>query len=137
MAAVEGDYDSGEDFHWFGDDDGDDYATPSGAAHKSNKLFLFVHLATMLGFNLILCTPPLHFLWHCPHKPLISPRRVEISSLVFHHPPFFGITSRCFAVTNTGATDHMFPDKYAFISYKTVANLQIQKGNNAFIPVLG
>jgi hypothetical protein len=31
----------------------------------------------------------------------------------------------------------MFPDKSAFISYKAATNLQVQMGNNAFIPVLG
>ena len=36
-----------------------------------------------------------------------------------------------------GATDHMFPDKSAFISNRTVTNLQVHMGNNAFIPVLG
>ena len=42
-----------------------------------------------------------------------------------------------FTVTNSGATDHMFPDKSAFISYKLVTHLQVQMGNNSFLPVLG
>ncbi len=46
-------------------------------------------------------------------------------------------SSKHFAVADTGATDHMLPDKLAFISYKAVFNLQVWMGNNAFIPVLG
>jgi hypothetical protein len=44
---------------------------------------------------------------------------------------------RCFTVTDSGTTNHMFPYKSAFISYKLVANLQVRMGNNSFLPVLG
>jgi hypothetical protein len=36
-----------------------------------------------------------------------------------------------------GATDHMFPNKSAFILYKLMVNLQVWMGNNSFPPVLG
>ena len=42
-----------------------------------------------------------------------------------------------FTIADSGATNHMFPDKSAFISYKLVTNLQVQMGNNSFLPVLG
>jgi hypothetical protein len=42
-----------------------------------------------------------------------------------------------FTVADSGATNHMFPDKSAFISYKLVSNLQVCMGNNSFLPVLG
>jgi hypothetical protein len=42
-----------------------------------------------------------------------------------------------FAVADSDATVHMFPDKSAFISYKLVADLQVRMGNNSFLPVLG
>jgi hypothetical protein len=42
-----------------------------------------------------------------------------------------------FTVADSGATDHMLPDKSAFISYKLVTNLQVQMGNNSYLPVLG
>ncbi len=45
--------------------------------------------------------------------------------------------SRSLVVADTGATDHMTPDKSVFISYKAVSNLQVRMGNNSFIPVLG
>jgi hypothetical protein len=44
---------------------------------------------------------------------------------------------RWFAVGDSGATDHMFPYKAAFISYNAIQNLQVQMGNNSFLPVLG
>ncbi len=42
-----------------------------------------------------------------------------------------------FTVADSGATNHMFPDKAAFISYKAVTNLQVRMGINSFLPVLG
>ncbi len=42
-----------------------------------------------------------------------------------------------FTVADSGAADHMFPDKLAFISYKLISNLQVCMGNNSFLPVLG
>jgi hypothetical protein len=45
--------------------------------------------------------------------------------------------NHCFTVADLGATDHMFPDKSAFISYKLVSNLQVKMKNNSFLPVLG
>jgi hypothetical protein len=44
---------------------------------------------------------------------------------------------RCFTVTDFGATNHMFPDKSTFISYKLVTNVQVCMGNNFFLLVLG
>jgi hypothetical protein len=43
----------------------------------------------------------------------------------------------CFAVADTGATDHMVPDKSCFISYKSVSGLSVRMGNNSYVPVLG
>jgi hypothetical protein len=42
----------------------------------------------------------------------------------------------CFAIADSGATDHMLPDKSAFISYKTTSNLKVRMGNNTYLPVL-
>jgi hypothetical protein len=46
-------------------------------------------------------------------------------------------TNRHFTVADSSATDHMIPDKSAFISYKTVMHLQVRMGNNSYHPVLG
>jgi hypothetical protein len=40
-------------------------------------------------------------------------------------------------VADTGATDHMLPDKLAFISYYPVVGLQVCMGNNLFALILG
>jgi hypothetical protein len=40
------------------------------------------------------------------------------------------------AIADSGATDHMFPNKFAFISCKTTSNLKVRMGNNTYLPVL-
>jgi hypothetical protein len=40
-------------------------------------------------------------------------------------------------MADTGATDHMVPDRSAFISYKAVCNLRVWMGNNSYAPILG
>jgi hypothetical protein len=40
-------------------------------------------------------------------------------------------------VADMGATNHMLPDRSAFISYKSIRNLCVRMGNNSFAPVLG
>ena len=40
-------------------------------------------------------------------------------------------------VADTGATDHMLPDKSAFISYRPVTGCRVRMGNNSFAPILG
>jgi hypothetical protein len=40
-------------------------------------------------------------------------------------------------VADTSATDHILPDKEAFISYHLVANCHIRMSNYSFAPILG
>ena len=40
-------------------------------------------------------------------------------------------------VTDTSATNHMRPDRPAFISYMSIHNLRVQMGKNSYVPVLG
>jgi hypothetical protein len=40
-------------------------------------------------------------------------------------------------VADTGATDHMIPDKSAFISYRPCSGRRVRMGNNSFAPILG
>ena len=40
-------------------------------------------------------------------------------------------------VADTGATDHMLPEKSAFISYRPVNGRRVRMGNNSFAPILG
>ena len=50
---------------------------------------------------------------------------------------FQGISSKCMSllVADTGATDHMLPDKSAFISYYPVSGRRVWIGNNSFAPI--
>jgi hypothetical protein len=52
---------------------------------------------------------------------------------------FQGILSKRMSllVAHTGATDHMLPDKSAFISYYPVSGRRIWMGNNSFAPIVG
>ena len=40
-------------------------------------------------------------------------------------------------VADTGATDHVFPERSAFISFHRSAKSRICLGNNSFAPILG
>ena len=40
-------------------------------------------------------------------------------------------------VADSGATDHMIPDRSAFISYRRVHDLRVRMGNKSYAPVLG
>jgi hypothetical protein len=74
--------------------------------------------ATQLGNNIIL--PP-----------------TLIKSLLKAIPTKNGGTPFRLVVANTGAMDHMVPDRGAFISYKSVHGLRVRMGNNSFALVLG
>ena len=52
-----------------------------------------------------------------------------------HHGPSSTRTS--LLVADTGATDHMLPDKSAFISYHLVSGRRVRMGNNSFAPIAG
>ena len=47
------------------------------------------------------------------------------------------LPSDCTTVANTGATDHMFPDKSDFISYHCITHLRVRMGNKTYALVLG
>jgi len=56
-------------------------------------------------------------------------------SIAKPHRPSSSRTS--LLVTDTGATDHMLPDKLAFISYHLVSGRWVCMGNNSFVPIAG
>ena len=78
----------------------------------------------------------------------IDPRGVRTTPLPKHvlallrNPPAHSTTlvpgeAHSLLVADTGATDHMFPDKSAFISYRPVSGRRVRMGNNSFAPILG
>ena len=40
-------------------------------------------------------------------------------------------------VVDSGATDHMFPDQSAFITYQVESDLRVKMGNRDYLPVRG
>jgi len=142
MATVEDDYGSDDDFRWAGDEEGLDYSAVSGHHVKSNTSVGLYHVSVETldcSPTLHLCTAPsprallskcivlpdcLNLLLFCMSVPSISPSESTGSG-------------SCFTVADTGAADHMFPDKSAFISYTRIPSLQVRTGNNSYLLVLG
>jgi hypothetical protein len=134
--VADGDEDSTDSFCWDGDEDGvtfEDAHNPKAlvssykpsfpgplCCNVSVESFLPSPMcsATQLGNDIVL--PP-----------------ILIKSLLKAIPTTNGGTPFRLMVTDTGATDHMVPDRSAFISYKSVHGLRVRMGNNLFAPVLG
>ena len=52
-------------------------------------------------------------------------------------PAKHGLAHTNLIVADTGATDHVPPDKNAFISYRPVTRRRVRMGNTSFAPILG
>jgi hypothetical protein len=138
MVAVEPDNDRDkslvDDFWWYGDDDGADYkpnglvsnyfllcfqvsskSVPALASHVGSVMCGLSSDSATLGDDIVL--PP----------DLVSSLLCAISPADLHH----------LVMGDTCATNHMLPDRSAFISYKSVWHLCIRMGNNSYAPVLG
>jgi hypothetical protein len=70
-------------------------------------------------------------------QPRLSPKLIHLLGKLSLMPVDYPHPHGPFAVADTGATNHMVPDKSCFISYKLVSGLSVCMGNNSFIPVLG
>ena len=57
--------------------------------------------------------------------------------LLVHFQQATHSTRMSLLVADTGATDHMLPDKAAFISYYPVSGRRVRMGNNSFAPIAG
>jgi hypothetical protein len=134
--VADGDKDSTDSFCWDGDEDGVTFEdahkpralvssyTPSSPGPFCCNISVESFLpsptcsATRLGDDIVL--PP-----------------ILIKSLLKAIPTTNGSTLFRLVVADTGATDHMVPDRGTFISYKSVHGLRVRMGNNSFAPVLG
>jgi hypothetical protein len=127
------DENSTDSFRWFGDEDGltfEEAVKPKASVSSyppstSNPSCCRVSLeggptcsVTQSADNIIL--PP-----------------TLVQSLLKAIPTTGSGTPFRFVVADTGATDHMVPDRGAFISYKSIHGLRVRMGNNSFAPVLG
>jgi hypothetical protein len=147
VATVVEEYNSCNNYCWDGDESGVAFSV-SSALTKSNNNVAFYYPSCKHAFVKSLppplAPPPLH----CANRPTNLPAASSSKCIVISKhlmsiiarmsaALIFPTLGHHFAVTNSGATNHMFPDKSAFISYRLVTNLQVQMGNNSFLPVLG
>jgi hypothetical protein len=146
MALVAVDYNLDDSFRWEGDKNDVDYVVSK--SNPSTSSYYYSPSCKWAWLHLSSPSSPLTPSMPSVVLPGASSMHIidlpkTVSDLISCLPTstIFGTTTRppwrCFAVADTGATDHMFPDKSAFISYKAVSNLQVCMGNNAFIPILG
>ena len=145
-SVVEGDYDSDPEFCWAGNEEGVDYSVGSTPCKSNDRFALYLsgsHSA-VLAYSPTL--PSLEF-----SSPSASSTRRDSSVIRSDLPPSISLTLQSLlsrlsqssiapdpgchlAVTDSGATDHiMFPDKSAFISYKTTSHLKVCMGNNTYL----
>jgi hypothetical protein len=142
MATVAEEYDSEDTFRWDNDESGVEFGMSSALPKSNNDIALYYPSCNHVVIEA--SPPPL------AHLPLQSTLPVASSSTLIvlsQHlssiiermlaASILPTLGRCFTLADSGTTDHMFPDKSAFISYKLVANLQVQIGNNSLLPVLG
>jgi hypothetical protein len=138
MATVaEDEYSSDEDMvRWTSDDEGLDFAAPFGSPDKSNpsvSLYPSCFHVSVVPAASYFPTNPLTSSSSC----LVLPDRLQSILLRLAASSISPDSTTRVAVADTGATDQMFPDKSAFISYKRISNLQVRMGNNTFLLVLG
>jgi hypothetical protein len=128
-----GDFDSDEKFHWEGDEFGAEYIPPSKVNMRvAPYLPSCSHVYAVPSILTSAIYPPPQFkqphllsaLQHLLNKLSLSPINVPL------------LHGRL-AVADTGATNHMVPNKSCFISYKVVSGLSVWMGTNSYVPVLG
>jgi hypothetical protein len=129
-----GDESSADKFLWYGDDKGVDYK-PNGSVSNYVPLYSCVltksvpPLASSVG--LVRCG--LSSVSTTSGDDIVLPTDL-VSSLLWAVSP---TDLNRLVVADTGATDHMLPDRSAFISYKSVWHLCVWMGNNSYAWVLG
>ena len=139
-AAVKEDEHSldGDLFCWTGDDDGLDFGVPLGSSDKSNPSVSFYPSCSYV--SVVPSTSGLPSFSPFPSSSsscLILPDRLQSVIRGLATSSISPDSTSRVAVADTGATDHMLPDKSAFISYKRISNLQVCMVNNSYLPVLG
>jgi hypothetical protein len=147
VATVAEEYNFEDNFCWDGDESGVTFSV-SSALTKSNNNVAFYYPsckhAVVESLRPPLAPPPLC----CANRPINLPSASSSKCIVISKHLMSIVTGMSAAsilptsgrrstMDNSGATDHMFPDKSAFISYRLVTNLQVRMGSNSFLPVLG
>jgi hypothetical protein len=138
-AVVE--YDSDEDFCWAGDEEGLGYCgvCPSAKSNASIARYSSSPSCNHVQVEMIFPKPSVSI----PRSAASASQCIFLLKALHHllgkssQSSIVRTQSGSLFVANTGATDHMTPDKSVFISYKAIADLQVCMGNNSFVPVLG
>ncbi len=149
VATVAEEYYSDDDFRWEGNESGVEFGDSSFARKSNNNVAFYPscnHVVVEAISPVSVCPVPTLKVDHdvstilpsvfsscCINlsKKLMSLiANMSASSILLdsHHQ---------FMVANLGTTNHMFPDKLAFVSYKLVSNLCVRMGNNSYLPVFG
>jgi hypothetical protein len=150
MASVaDEEYNSDPEFRWTGDEDGVLYSGDSGSCKSNHRVAPY----PSCSHAAVVSPSPPSFPTMGSSSPAASSSCRDSSVDHSNSPPPMSLAlhsllarlSQCpiapgsggrFAIADSGATDHMFPDKSAFISYKTTSNLKVRMGNNTYLPVL-
>jgi hypothetical protein len=135
LVAVE-DEDSTDSFRWDGDDNG---ATFVDAHNSKASVSSYAPPSPGPACCNVSVKPAL------PHSTYLPTHQCDdivlppslIHALQKAIPTTTGGTPFRLVVADTGATDHMVPNRGAFIFYKSVHGLRVHMGNNSFAPVLG
>jgi hypothetical protein len=139
MTTIAEDFDSDEKFFWTGNEGGWDFDVPSPVACKSNAS---ISLYPSLFYIAIEVIPLVQSLNHqsclagLTMCSITLPKTLHAVIACMFQAATPG-PGHLFTVADAGTTDHKFPDKSKFISYKSVWNLQVRMGSISFLPVLG
>jgi len=141
MATVaEDDFDSDPEFRWTGEEYGLEYSPSVGSSSRNSN----ADIAPDPSCNhvSVISSSPSPASVGQPVHPSAAVSRLSSSMACLDSPPSIltalqSLLSRLsdssispdsscrLAVANSGTTDHMFPDKSAFISYKSTSNLKV------------
>jgi hypothetical protein len=128
-----GNYESDDDFHWEGDDLGVEYDAPPKVNMRLAPYSPSCSHISIIS-SILESAIPLHLQ---ARQPCLSSALQQLLKNLSSLPVVLPLHHGRLAVADTGATDHMVPDKSYFISYTSISSLSFQMGNNSYIPVLG
>ena len=146
MASVaqEVDYDSGDDYRWADDEYGADYSVGSTLRKSNDRVAPYPSCshATVVSHSspslpsLDINSPSASAARRFSESPPSISSALQSLLSRLSRSSIAPASSGRLAVADSGATDHMFPDKSAFISYKSTSNLRVRMGNSTYLPVL-
>jgi hypothetical protein len=150
-ASIEADtYELGDGFDYKGKYEGA-FCAGSNKPSKNVSFYLFVPHSCSYTSSEIASTTSQSFPIGNHAQMAVNPTGVTTISLpkyvmaLLNNPPAHSIKTFSQAqqprtsllVADTGATNHMIPDKSAFISYHPCSGQRVCMGNNSFMPILG